>query len=98
MNSYLIFGATSGIGAAMAEDALERGCRVIALGRNASALEALAAKGATTRRIDLIDGEARKELWEGLNDPSNDTWKQNWLQIEFDEPRTVSGLQFPRCS
>ena len=52
MGSYLIFGATSGIGAAIAEDALERGAQVIAVGRNLSALDLLKQKGATTVQAD----------------------------------------------
>ena len=67
MSSYLIFGATSGIGAAIAEDALERGAQVIAVGRNLSALDLLKQKGATTVQADLSDGEARKALWTDLN-------------------------------
>ncbi|MEC8052828.1 MAG: SDR family oxidoreductase [Myxococcota bacterium] len=67
MSSYLIFGATSGIGAAIAEDALERGAQVIALGRNPTALDLLQQKGATTLQVDLSDGDARKGLWRDLN-------------------------------
>ncbi len=67
MSVYLIFGATSGIGAAIAEDALERGAQVIALGRNLTALDLLKQKGATTLQVDLSDGDARQALWRDLS-------------------------------
>jgi dehydrogenase/reductase SDR family protein 12 len=44
---WLVSGATGGIGRATALQAARRGARVLALGRNASALDALAADGAT---------------------------------------------------
>lgn len=63
---YLVFGATSGIGAAITEDALERGMGVSCLGRNQEQLEKLAERGAVTHRVDLGDPLERDELWKGL--------------------------------
>ena len=67
MNRYLIFGATSGIGAAIADDAFARGASVIGVGRNQEALAQLEARGALVFGCDLSDYEARKELWASLS-------------------------------
>ena len=66
MSRYLIFGATSGIGAAIADDAFERGAEVIAVGRNQQALEKLQERGALSFCCDLGDNEARVKLWKSL--------------------------------
>jgi NAD(P)-dependent dehydrogenase (short-subunit alcohol dehydrogenase family) len=61
MSTVLITGATSGLGAALAEQCLARGDRVIACGRNAEALAALRERHGEqveTRQFDIADRAA----------------------------------------
>ena len=67
MSRYLIFGATSGIGAAIADDVLERGEELIAVGRNQEALDRLATRGANIETRDLSRSDDRVELWKRLS-------------------------------
>lgn len=74
MTYHLVFGATSGIGAAIADDRIKRGYSVVAVGRNQSALAALAARGAQVHRCDLIKRDQRQHLWqilEGVRDTTS---------------------------
>lgn len=64
MSNVLITGATSGLGAALAEQCLARGDRVIACGRNAQALQDLQERHGQQvdiRRFDITDRDAVAE-------------------------------------
>ena len=67
MTRYLIFGATSGLGAAIADDAFTRGAEVIAIGRNEAALARLSDRGATVHSCELGRSEERSKLWRRLS-------------------------------
>ena len=67
MSRYLIFGATSGIGAAIADDVLERGDELIAVGRNQEALGRIATRGGHVEKCDLSYADERVELWRRLS-------------------------------
>jgi len=67
VSCYLVFGATSGIGAAVADDVLQRGDDLIAIGRNQEALDKLVTRGARIERCDLASSDARAKLWQGLS-------------------------------
>jgi len=61
MSTLLITGATSGLGAALAEQCLARGDRVIACGRNSEALAALKTRHGgqvEIRQFDIVDRSA----------------------------------------
>jgi NADP-dependent 3-hydroxy acid dehydrogenase YdfG len=62
MTRVLVTGATSGIGRAMAETLHAAGYRILALGRNATALADLAARGIETMALDLSDPRALAAL------------------------------------
>lgn len=66
MSSYLVLGATSGIGAAIVDDLLSNGHRVIAVGRNSSVLEELKSRSVQIYQRDLSIPEQRVLLWEEL--------------------------------
>lgn len=67
MKTMLITGATSGIGQALAQLAADSGFAVIACGRNADALNALAEHPhITTRQFDITDKAATAESLSGL--------------------------------
>jgi NAD(P)-dependent dehydrogenase (short-subunit alcohol dehydrogenase family) len=53
--TVLITGCSSGIGAALAHELLRRGQRVIATARRLEALQPLAAAGAQTLALDVVD-------------------------------------------
>lgn len=54
---WLITGAGTGFGQAIALNALQRGHKVIATGRRLEALESLKAKGATPLQLDVTASE-----------------------------------------
>ncbi|SFC70875.1 NAD(P)-dependent dehydrogenase, short-chain alcohol dehydrogenase family [Kushneria avicenniae] len=58
---YLVTGATSGIGQAVALALREQHAEVVALGRNPEALTALEAAGCTTCALELTDTEALEQ-------------------------------------
>lgn len=71
----MITGAASGIGAALTEALLKRGCKVIGAGRNAGALEAMGARlGAAFHplALDITDPEATAALPDCLPPPWRD--------------------------
>ncbi|MFC0267619.1 SDR family oxidoreductase [Kushneria aurantia] len=61
---YLVTGATSGIGQAVALALCERGAAVVALGRRPEALQALADAGCETHALELTDSAALEQLIE----------------------------------
>ncbi|MDA3919085.1 MAG: SDR family oxidoreductase [Salinisphaera sp.] len=61
---YLVTGATRGIGEAAAVALRSAGAHVLAVGRNAAALAALAALGCETEALDLTDSAALEALIE----------------------------------
>ncbi len=73
MTYHVIFGATSGIGAAIAADFIEEGRAVVAIGRNEAALSKLKAQGARVHQCDLGVREQRNNLWQTLADIRTDT-------------------------
>jgi len=58
----VVVGATGGIGSAVVDEIRREGARVLATGRDPSALERLAAAGAEVRTLDLADAAAPAEL------------------------------------
>lgn len=62
----VVTGATSGIGREVSERLLGAGAQVIALGRDAAALDALRAHGAVPRQADLADPAQVASACEGL--------------------------------
>ena len=65
--NILITGATSGIGRQLAEDYLQEGHQVWAVGRNEQILKELAEKGMHTGRIDLSHRQESLEWFATLN-------------------------------
>jgi len=61
---HIVFGASSGIGEAIAQRLIERGGTVSALARRAERLETLAAAGATAFPADVTDFEGTKQALE----------------------------------
>lgn len=55
---WLITGCSSGLGQALATEALSRGDAVIATARNVNSLSSLEARGATTMGLDVTSDQA----------------------------------------
>jgi NAD(P)-dependent dehydrogenase (short-subunit alcohol dehydrogenase family) len=67
-----VVGGTGGIGAAVVDALLARGDRVLATGRNPGRLEALEARGAIVRRLDLGDRGCGAALAGAVHDDLGD--------------------------
>ena len=68
MNTVLITGASSGLGAALAEQCLARGDRVIACGRNAEALAALRERHGSRVDVRCFDITDRADVADALRE------------------------------
>ncbi|MEB3306878.1 MAG: SDR family NAD(P)-dependent oxidoreductase [Cyanobacteriota bacterium] len=65
--SVLITGASSGIGAVVAEHLLQKGWRVLAAARRVEAMAPLAARGAVVLPLDIADPASRQQLAEHVS-------------------------------
>lgn len=92
---YLVTGATSGIGRAVAGALLEAGARVVALGRNAGALKALADAGCKTHALELSDSVRLERVieaagpFDGLVNSAGITHVESALTID---PQSIDAL------
>jgi len=62
LETAVVTGAASGIGAAIATRLIDEGCKVIAVDRDEESLSSLVGRGATALAVDLADPDQRNEV------------------------------------